>query len=111
MLKYSDYVFFVEKYSNALQRGDGKYYLLSDSIEKLTGYPKQVFMDDPTFYFTLVHHEDLGIVSEEMKHINNTAYRYRIKHKDGAIFNVEERIFTKQINKEKFVCGLTYKYN
>ena len=111
MLKYSDYIFFVEKYSDTLQRGEGKYYLLSDSIEKLTGYPKQVFIDDPTFYFTLVHHDDLGIVSEEMKHINNTAFKYRIKHKNGIILKVEERIFTKKINNEKFVCGLTYKCN
>jgi PAS domain S-box-containing protein len=67
---------------------------LNDEIEKLTGYPKQDFLQNKIYFVDLVHPDDVTIVQNkatelfsEKKKINII---YRIIHKDGHLIWVEE---------------------
>ncbi len=67
---------------------------LNDEIEKLTGYPKSDFLENKIYFVDLILPEDLDnvllknkIALEEKKPLHVI---YRITHKNGSIFWVEE---------------------
>jgi PAS domain S-box-containing protein len=67
---------------------------LNDEIEKLTGYPKEDFLQNKIYYLDLVHPEDLKMVLEKSKELFNLKQKvhiiYRIIHKNNSIKWVEE---------------------
>lgn len=84
---------------------------LNDEIEKLTGYPKEEFLQNNIFYIDLVHPEDLKIVqikaSELFKNKQKIHLIYRIINKDGNFRWVEE--FGEPIFKEgtiEYIVGI-----
>ncbi len=71
-------------------------FYLNDSVEKLTGYPKKIFLEEGLTFFDLYHPDDLkyipkpfdaGFVLPEKLSIHIT---YRIKHKSGEWRWVDE---------------------
>lgn len=84
---------------------------LNDQIEKLTGYPKEDFLQNKIFYIDLVHPDDLKIVKvkaeELVKEKEKIHLIYRIFHKDGHSLWVEE--FGEPIFKDgkiEFIVGI-----
>lgn len=67
---------------------------LNDEIEKLTGYPKNDFLQGKIFYIDLVHPEDLKIVKAKADSLFKDKQKihlvYRIINKDGKYVWVEE---------------------
>ena len=67
---------------------------LNDEIEKLTGYPKEDFLQNNIYYLDLVHPEDMQMVLEKSKEIFNLKQKthliYRIISKTGNVKWVEE---------------------
>jgi PAS domain S-box-containing protein len=67
---------------------------LNDEIKKLTGYPKEDFLQNKIFYIDLVHPDDLKIVKakadELFKERQKIHLIYRIINKDGHYVWVEE---------------------
>ena len=67
---------------------------LNDEIEKLTGYPKEDFLQNKIYYLDLVHPEDMQMVLEKSKELFNLKQKthliYRIIHKNGNYKWVEE---------------------
>jgi PAS domain S-box-containing protein len=76
---------------------DARYtmHFLNDAIEPLTGYPKQMFLDDRISFVQLYHPDDAPAIFEAVN--NCIAARkpfhliYRIHHRDGRWIWVEER--------------------
>ncbi|MCA6423309.1 MAG: PAS domain S-box protein [Flavobacterium sp.] len=67
---------------------------LNDEIEKLTGYPKEDFLQNKIYFIDLVHEQDLKIaqntVEELFKEKKKIHFIYRIVHKNGNSIWVEE---------------------
>jgi PAS domain S-box-containing protein len=67
---------------------------LSDEIEKLTGYPKEDYLQNRIFFIDLVYPEDLNTLKnkadELFKEREKIHLIYRITHKDGHHVWVEE---------------------
>ena len=84
---------------------------LNDEIEKLTGYPKEDFLQNKIYYINLVHPDDLNIIrskaEELVKEKKKIHLMYRILRKDGHFIWVEE--FGEPIFKEgkiEFIVGI-----
>lgn len=84
---------------------------LNDEIEKLTGYPKDDFLQNKIYYKNLVHPDDLKIVESKAVELFNNKQKihliYRITHKDGHYVWVEE--FGEPIfknDKIEFIVGI-----
>ena len=84
---------------------------LNDEVEKLTGYPKEDFLENRIFYLQIVHPEDVKLLINEAENLNKDIKKihliYRIIHKDGHIVWVEE--FGEPIVKNdeiEFVVGI-----
>ncbi|MEO5775995.1 MAG: PAS domain S-box protein [Flavobacterium sp.] len=84
---------------------------LNDEIEKLTGYPKEEFLQNKILYINLVHPDDLKIISakaeELVKEKKKIHLIYRIVRKDGHFVWVEE--FGEPIFKDgkiEFIVGI-----
>lgn len=79
-----------------LSRYDDKWskVYLNDEIEKLTGYPKEDFIQGKVFYIDLVHPEDINIVSSKADELFKDKKKihliYRIINKSGQLIWVEE---------------------
>lgn len=67
---------------------------LNDEIEKLTGYPKEDFLQNKIFYIDLVHPEDIATVENKANELflkkQKIHFIYRIIHKSGQAIWVEE---------------------
>ncbi len=67
---------------------------LNDQIEKLTGYPKEDFLQNKMFYIDLVHPDDIAVVREKaydlFKNKQKIHLIYRIINKLGQYVWVEE---------------------
>ena len=67
---------------------------LNDEIEKLTGYPKNDFLENKIYFIDLVHPDDIKIIFEKGTELFNKKQKihliYRIIHKDGHFVWVEE---------------------
>ena len=67
---------------------------LNDEIEKLSGYPKEMFLNNEISYLDIIHPEDKDRVIKDQKYAldNNQKihFIYRIIHKDEKIVWVEE---------------------
>ncbi len=84
---------------------------LNDEIEKLTGYPKEDFLQNKMYYIDLVHPDDLKIVKAKAEELFKNKEKihlvYRIINKDGNYVWVEE--FGEPIFKEEtieFIVGI-----
>ena len=84
---------------------------LNDQIEKLTGFPKEDFLQNKLFYIDLVHQDDLNIVLNKAHDLFKNKQKlhliYRIITKDGHFKWVEE--FGEPIIKEntiEFIVGI-----
>ncbi|MCF6128996.1 PAS domain S-box protein [Flavobacterium sp. AS60] len=84
---------------------------LNDEIEKLTGYPKEDFLQNKIYYINLVHPDDLKIIRNKAEELFNEKQKvhliYRIIHKDGHYIWVEE--FGEPIFKDgkiEFIVGI-----
>lgn len=84
---------------------------LNDEIEKLTGYPKNDFLQGKIFYIDLVHPDDLKIVKAKADDLFKDKQKihlvYRIINKDGHYVWVEE--FGEPIFKEdniEYIVGI-----
>ena len=84
---------------------------LNDEIEKLTGYPKEDFLQNKIYYINLVHPDDLKIISSKAEELFKEKQKvhliYRIIHKDGHPIWVEE--FGEPIFKDgktEFIVGI-----
>ncbi len=70
---------------------NGKFILMSPSVEKITGYPAQQFYDNPAYGLSLCHTDDQEIVQQEVMKIfdgRNCSlmdFEFRVIHKDGRI--------------------------
>lgn len=79
-----------------LCRNDARYSMLylSDAVEKLTGYPKQAFLDDKVSFVELYHPEDAPkiapLVEEALNRREPFHLIYRIERRDGGFIWVEE---------------------
>jgi len=79
-------------------QNDSKYTFiyLNDSIEQLTGYSKEDFLDGPISFIDLYHPEDLKAIPipqlSDLVQINQEPFHvtYRIRHKDGHWVWVDE---------------------
>jgi len=96
-----------------LSRYDDKWskIYLNDEIEKLTGYPKEEFLQNKRYYIDLVHPDDLKIVIDKANQLFREKQKihliYRIIHKDGHPIWVEE--FGEPIFKENdiyYIVGI-----
>ncbi len=71
---------------------------LSENIEKLLGYNRELFSQGPLFYMSKIHNEDLKIYKDKFKKWKNDNFKgtltrwYRIKRKDGEYIWVEEKM-------------------
>ena len=68
---------------------DFPYLYVNDSIEELTGYPKEHFITQKVYYLDLVHPDDRAEVGhvlsrEELKKDKAFHYVYRIQHRSGV---------------------------
>lgn len=67
---------------------------LNDEIEKLTGYPKEDFLQNKIFYIDLVHPEDIATVRDYANELFQKKQKihliYRIINKSGQYIWVEE---------------------
>ncbi|MBP6557400.1 MAG: PAS domain S-box protein, partial [Flavobacterium sp.] len=67
---------------------------LNDEIEKLTGYPKEDFLQNKIFYIDLVHPDDIAIVRNKANELFREKQKihliYRIINKVGQYIWVEE---------------------
>ncbi|WP_293889842.1 PAS domain S-box protein [Flavobacterium sp.] len=84
---------------------------LNDEIEKLTGYPKNDFLQNKIFYIDLVHPDDLKIVKVEVDELFKSKQKihlvYRIINKAGHYVWVEE--FGEPVFKDgkiEFIVGI-----
>lgn len=84
---------------------------LNDQIEKLTGYPKEDFLENKIYYFDLIHPADLNIVLNKAHNLFKNKKKlhliYRIITKDGHFKWVEE--FGEPIIKEnsiEYIVGI-----
>ncbi|WP_168710287.1 PAS domain S-box protein [Flavobacterium sangjuense] len=84
---------------------------LNDEIEKLTGYPKEDFLQNKIYYINLVHPDDIKIIRSKAEELFNEKQKihliYRIVHKDGHFIWVEE--FGEPIFKDgkiEFIVGI-----
>ncbi len=69
---------------------DGKSIYITPSCEKITGYPRIFFYNNPEFITSIVHPDDLGIFQEHRRLHYVTAtgpseVTFRILHKNGEI--------------------------
>ena len=96
-----------------LSRYDDKWskIYLNDEIEKLTGYPKEDFLQNKIYYINLVHPDDIEIVKKEADELFKESKKihliYRIIHKDGHFLWIEE--FGEPIIKDgkiEFIVGI-----
>ena len=84
---------------------------LNDEIEKLTGYPKDDFLQNKMYYINLVHPDDLKIIRSKAEELFKEKQKihliYRIIRKDGHFIWVEE--FGEPIFKDgkiEFIVGI-----
>nr|WP_294775826.1 PAS domain S-box protein [uncultured Flavobacterium sp.] len=67
---------------------------LNDQIEKLTGYPKEDFLQNKIFYIDLVHPDDIANVREKANDLFKNKQKihliYRIINKSGQYIWIEE---------------------
>ncbi|MBU0691404.1 PAS domain S-box protein [bacterium] len=69
----------------------GMFNYVSPSVERITGYTVQEFMEDPDLYFRILHPEDQGsrrahrdsVLQNPCPHSNE--HEFRILHKDGSL--------------------------
>jgi len=67
---------------------DGRMLYVSPSSERISGYPRQVFMNDPAFFEQLVHRDDLKAWKRLMQEGAGT----EAEHFDFRLFNREGRM-------------------
>ncbi|OAZ05032.1 sensory/regulatory protein RpfC [Flavobacterium succinicans] len=86
---------------------------ITDSIEKLTGYSKNDFLEQKIFLINLIHPEDRELVIEKQnRNFNNKQPnhdRYRIKKKSGQYIWIEE--FSDAIKKDntiEYIGGILF---
>jgi PAS domain S-box-containing protein len=67
---------------------------LNDQVEKLTGYPKEDFLQNKIFYIDLVHPDDIAVVREKANELFKNKQKihliYRIINKLGQYIWIEE---------------------
>jgi PAS domain S-box-containing protein len=70
---------------------DGKFFLMSPSVEKITGYPVEQFYDNRGYGLSLCHTEDQERVQDEILQVlnglNNSVMdlEFRVIHKQGKV--------------------------
>jgi PAS domain S-box-containing protein len=67
---------------------DGKYIYISPSCERITGYKKDQFLDDPSFFYSIVHPDDREAIQNDFRtHLSSTkdtcCSEFRIISSDG----------------------------
>lgn len=81
-----------EDFPGSMTNGSWSY--LSPRIEELLGYPPERFQDDPRFWNSLVHPEDLDAVLAEDVRTDETGetfeMEYRMRHADGHYLWVKD---------------------
>ncbi len=88
--------FYMSEYS---EEGSFENKYISDGYETLTGYPKEKFMADWSFWSSLVHPEDRTRTDEGVQKIlrgQNSEMEYRIIRKDGEIIWVSDNARVKR---------------
>ena len=67
---------------------EGKFPYISPSVERITGYSPDEFMQDPELYRRIVHPEDLPLALDHRHHRSNNGslkpILFRITHRDGS---------------------------
>lgn len=78
---------------------------LNDEIKNLTGYDKQLFLDNEISFLSLIHPDEKDlIINEQIKNIKEEKQvhsKYRIKHKNGHYVWIEE--FADAIKKDTII--------
>jgi len=68
---------------------DGSLAYVSPSCERITGYPAQAFIEDPSLQLKIVHPEDQAQYADHLEKVNihpaHQSLDYRIIHRDGHI--------------------------
>jgi diguanylate cyclase (GGDEF)-like protein/PAS domain S-box-containing protein len=70
-------------------------YMLSKGIEKLYGYPVEAFYENPAFWMSLVHPDDLHLAENQDKlqfSGESSVHRYRMIHANGSVRVIRNRI-------------------
>ena len=66
---------------------DGRFVYVSPSCERISGYPREAFMQDPGLYLRIIHPDDRQRISEhfheELPHCQLCELEFRIIHRDG----------------------------
>ena len=73
---------------------DGAITYISPQIEEWTGRTSQLWVDDPTFWHTMIHPEDFDRVIAADRSPDALDIEYRIPHRDGGWLWVWEREVT-----------------
>ena len=84
---------------------------LNDEFEKLTGYPKEEYIQNKKFYIDLIHPDDIEDIKNKIAHLNKAKQKihliYRIINKNGSIIWIEE--FGEPVfkdNKIEYIVGI-----
>lgn len=82
---------------------------ISDSCEKLLGYPKEKFLNDYTAFYSILHEDDKKIIENEILDADyrKTTSNFKIKHADGHYLNCVSSNLTAFIECHKYAYGYT----
>jgi diguanylate cyclase (GGDEF)-like protein/PAS domain S-box-containing protein len=83
---------------------------LSENIERLTGYPLQIFLDDWGAWQSIVHPEDLQDWKKFMDKLSegiSNEHEFRINHKDGKTIWVNDNVQVTRENNGKLIVYAT----
>jgi two-component system, chemotaxis family, sensor kinase Cph1 len=68
-------------------KSDGRFVYLSPSCERITGYPREAFMEDPDLYLRIIHPDDRRLMAdhfgEDLFACQLCEREFRIVHRDG----------------------------
>ncbi len=78
--------------------GKPRAFYYTASTEKITGFPRKQFIDDPKLWYKIIYPDDLHRVINELKNLYRNpvndygALEYRILHKQGSIIWIRNKI-------------------